>query len=210
MIHYRFRYSDREYSSVEVQWYGDQQARQEHQSKRTQDGNYTIETTSPTGCKVTSNVFGYTKPSSAVLTVAISPKTISGAAGETVKVPIVITSSKNLTQATASSFSAELAVEPTLLIPATGTSTIDNLNRRIITINGTRKDGNDTLAIVELKAGLGAMEVSPIVLKIIDIYERQGSGDDGGWRIQTNGNLYRRWNTVIQIWKCIVDRHDRT
>jgi hypothetical protein len=133
--------------------------------KAEQDGDYTIETTSPNGCKVTSNVFGYTKPSNAVLTVAISPRTITGAAGETVKVPIVITSSKNLTQATASSFSAELAVEPTLLIPATGTSTIDNLNRRIITINGTRKDGNDTLAIVELKAGLGAVEVSPITLK---------------------------------------------
>ncbi|MFN8359273.1 MAG: T9SS type A sorting domain-containing protein [Candidatus Kapaibacterium sp.] len=172
----------------------------------TQDGNYTIETTSPNGCKVTSNVFGYTKPSTAVLTVAVSPKTIIGAAGETVKVPIVITSSKNLTQATASSFSAELAVESTVLIPATGTSTIDNLNRRIITINGTRKDGNDTLAIVELKAGLGAVEVSPITLKSVTFTsgKAQVTTVDGEFKLTgicTDGGvrLFKPGSTLLTV-----------
>ncbi|MFN8359275.1 MAG: T9SS type A sorting domain-containing protein [Candidatus Kapaibacterium sp.] len=172
----------------------------------TQDGNYTIETTSPNGCKVTSNVFGYTKPSTAVLTVAVSPKTIIGAAGETVKVPLVITSSKNVTQATASSFSAELAVESTVLIPATGTSTIDNLNRRIITINGTRKDGNDTLAIVELKAGLGAVEVSPITLKSVTFTsgKAQVTTVDGEFKLTgicTDGGvrLFKPGSTLLTV-----------
>ncbi|MFN8359274.1 MAG: SBBP repeat-containing protein [Candidatus Kapaibacterium sp.] len=172
----------------------------------TQDGDYTIETTSPNGCKVTSNVFGYTKPSTAVLTVAVSPKTIIGAAGETVKVPLVITSSKNVTQATASSFSAELAVESTVLIPATGTSTIDNLNRRIITVNGTRKDGNDTLAIVELKAGLGAVEVSPITLKSVTFTsgKAQVTTVDGEFKLTgicTDGGvrLFKPGSTLLTV-----------
>ncbi len=174
--------------------------------KAEQDGDYTIETTSANGCVVTSGVFNYTKPSTAVLTVAISPKTISGAAGETVKVPLVITSSKNLTQATASSFSAELAVEPTVLIPATGSSTIDNLNRRIITVNGTRKDGNDTLAIVELKAGLGAVEISPIVLKSLTFTsgKAQVTTVDGEFKLTgicTDGGvrLFKPGNTLLTV-----------
>jgi hypothetical protein len=129
------------------------------------EGKYTVEVTNANGCKSISLPFQYLKPSSAVLTVAVSPTLIEAAAGETVNVPLVITSSKNLTPATASNFIAELSVEPSLLTQSSGTSTIDIQNRRIISVSGTRKDGNDTLAIVELKAGLGAVETSTIVVK---------------------------------------------
>lgn len=129
------------------------------------DGSYTVEVTNANGCKNISQPFTYLKPSSAVLTVAISPSMISASAGETVKIPLVITSSKNLTQATASNFTAEVSVDQSVLVQNNGTSTIDNLNRRVVAISGTRKDGNDTLAIIEMKAGLGEIETSPIILK---------------------------------------------
>ncbi|MBI3259637.1 MAG: T9SS type A sorting domain-containing protein [Ignavibacteriae bacterium] len=129
------------------------------------EGNYTVEVTSSNGCKNVSVPFSYLKPNSSSLTVSVSPLVIEALAGESVRVPLVITSSKNLTQATASNFTAEISVEPSILTLANGTSTIDNGNRRIITVNGIRKDENDTLAVIEMKAGLGDVETSSILLK---------------------------------------------
>ncbi|MBI3257924.1 MAG: T9SS type A sorting domain-containing protein [Ignavibacteriae bacterium] len=164
------------------------------------EGNYTVEVTNQNGCKNTSIPFPYLKPNSAVLTVSVSPLIIEAVAGETVKIPLVITSSKNLTQATASSFTAEISVEPSLLVPSTGTSTIDN-NRRIVSVSGSRKDGNDTLAIIEMKAALGTVETSSILVKSFTFtggkaqvttkdgeFRLTGVCRDGGARLYNSGS----------------------
>ncbi len=164
------------------------------------DGIYTIEVTNASGCRSTSLPFSYTKPGSAAMTVEISPSVIEGIAGEVIKIPLVITSSKNLTQVTASAFTAEVSVEPTLLVPNSGTSVIDNLNRRVVTVSGTRIDGNNTLAILEMKAGLGEKETSSIVVKSLvfqngAVKVTTGNGEfhlreickDGGTRLYKTG-----------------------
>ncbi|MBI3259638.1 MAG: T9SS type A sorting domain-containing protein, partial [Ignavibacteriae bacterium] len=165
------------------------------------EGLYTVEVTNTSGCNTISLPYQYYKLMSAELTVSVSPLLIEAAAGETVRIPLVITSSKNLAQADASAFTAVLSVEPSVLIPKNGYSTVDN-NRRLITINGTRREDNDTLAILELKAALGIVDSSPIILKSFvfasgkvqvttkdGTFRLTGVCRDGGMRIYNSGSI---------------------
>ncbi len=166
------------------------------------EGNYTVEVTNANGCTNNSLLFSYLKPNSAVMSVSVSPTIIEAIAGETVRIPLVITSSKNLTQAIASNFTAQLSVEPTILVPISGTSTIDNTNRRIISVNGIRNNSNDTLAIIEMKAALGAVESSSIIVKSLifesgkvlvstkdGVFNLSGICKDGGVRLYKPGSI---------------------
>lgn len=164
------------------------------------EGYYTVEVTNKNGCKSVSERFMYLKPNSAALTVAVSPSIIEALAGETVKIPLVITSSKNLTQSIASDFTSEISVEPSLLTPINGSSTITDSNRRIVTIAGVRKEGNDTLAVIEMKSGLGSVETSSILIKSLTFksgkvlattldgeFHLKGICKDGGTRLYNSG-----------------------
>jgi hypothetical protein len=126
-------------------------------------GAYTVEITDTNGCRAVSEPFIYGDFGTARSTISVIPRSIEGAAGDIVTIPIVLESAINLAPAGAGAFVATLRFDRTMLWPLEGNASVDG-NDRIVVVGGRLVSGSDTLALVPCAVLLGNAERTAITI----------------------------------------------
>lgn len=99
---------------------------------------------------------------------------LAAAPGENVRVELSVADSRDLDLVGARRFRAEVGFESSLLAVIDGRPSRVEGNERVVTIEGERETGSNVLAVVRLRAALGRVERTPLVLKSFEWLDEVG------------------------------------
>jgi chitodextrinase len=131
-------------------------------------GTYTVTVTDTNGCTNTSpgTLVNIIVPSA---TITLGKPNYKVEPGDTIPIPVIISKSANLDFCKSFNWLMTLTFDKFIMVPVGNTTQGSMINRnRVLDLSGTRKSGNDTLAVLQFMGTLGDTVTSQMMINEFD------------------------------------------